>query len=275
MKKTTTLLCLLLSGSMLYAQYWFGPKIGLNYVNPLYQDDSFEDTYDVDNDFDFNVGLAFNYTATDMYSVYGEIVYERMNRDLRQNAPDGSLLVRSDVTNQFITVPVMLRVSLGRLPFHYYVNGGPKVSYWLASKGRTELSSFSERPPDPDTGATDLGFDYRLTFNPGKDNADDILLLSQPNRLQFGLVIGAGAFFDLISGARLMVDFRYTFGHSNFGFDDDDDVWFDFRDTDNYLETFEYTLNTASISIGYLFEYNAQLKRRGRSTNPQSNKRKK
>ena len=50
-----------------------GPKIGINYVDPIYQDESFErDLYDVDNDFDFQVGLALNYTATDLYScLYG------------------------------------------------------------------------------------------------------------------------------------------------------------------------------------------------------------
>ena len=116
--------------------------------------------------------------------------------------------------------------------------------------------------------------EYRATFNSGKDNGEDILLVSEPNRLQFGLTFGAGAFFDLISGARLMIDLRYAFGHSNFGFDNPNDSWFVYED-DQYVESFEYSLNTLSVSVAYLFEYDAQLKRRGKSTNPKSNKRKK
>ena len=76
------------------------------------------------------------------------------------------------------------------------------------------------------------------------------MFVEQANRLQFGLTAGAGAFFDLSSGARLMVDFRYTFGHSNLGFDTFADS-FDFPE-DDYVESFEYTMNY-NLSFGGLF----------------------
>lgn len=276
MKKNLLLVAAIILAHSSFSQYWFGPKIGLNYVDPLYQDNAIErDLYDVDNDFDFNAGVALNYTATDLYSVYTEIVYERMNRNLKNKAT-ATLESRSNSVNSFITVPVLLRISLGRLPFHYYVNGGPKISYWLASKGSLFLSSFEEAVIlDPVTGEALVPGpqDFRVTFNSAKANGEDVLLLKEPNRLQFGLAAGAGAFFDLASGARLMVDFRYTFGHSNLGFDEADSS-FDFPD-DLYVESFEYTMNTASVSIGYLFGYNAEFKRKGRSTNQKSNNKKK
>lgn len=258
------------------AQYWFGPKVGINYVNPVYQDASVEGTfYDVDNDLDIQAGLALNYTATDLYSVYTEIIYERTNRNL-VNKPSHNIKTESNSVNKFITIPVMLRISLGKLPFHYYVNGGPKISYWLASKGSFFLESFEEAVIlDPITGENlEPGpLEYKVTFNKDKDNGEDIIFMKQPNRLQFGLTAGAGAFFDLATGARLMVDFRYTFGHSNLGFDTPGDG-FSYPD-DSYVESFEYTLNTASVSIGYLFGYNSEFKRKGRSTDKESNKRKK
>lgn len=276
MKKSLLFIAVVALAHSSIAQYWFGPKIGINYVDPLYQDNAIErDLYDVDNDFDFNVGLALNYTATDLYSVYTEIVYERMNRDLK-NKPTAAIESYSNAVNSFITVPVMLRISLGQVPFHYYVNGGPKISYWVSSKGSLFLSSFEEAVIlDPVTGeALPPGpIEYRVTFNSAKANGEDVLLLKEPNRLQFGLAAGAGAFFDLASGARLMVDFRYTFGHSNLGFDEPDSS-FDFPD-DLYVESFEYTMNTASVSIGYLFGYSTEFKRKGRSTDEKSNKRKK
>ncbi len=269
MNKGFLLLTLLFAHHLSQGQYWFGPKVGINYVKSIYQDGTVDDTYDIDDDFDFNAGVALSYSADDMFSVYGEITYERMNRDLREKTDDGVLLVSSEAVNQFISVPVMLRITLGRVPFHYYVNGGPKVSYWLASRGSLFLSSLEESVNlDPVTGELlpPEPIDYKVTFNPAKDNIEDVLLLSQPNRLQFGLTFGGGIYFDLISGARLLFDFRYSFGHSNLGFDDDDDNWFDYRNTDDYLESFEYSLNTASVSVAYLFGYNAEFKRRGRST---------
>ncbi|MEP1096277.1 MAG: outer membrane beta-barrel protein [Cyclobacteriaceae bacterium] len=271
MKKSLSVIILLVVFQTANAQYWFGPKIGINYINPIYQEDSFEDElYDVENDLDFQFGFALNYTATDLYSVYTEIIYERMDRRLT-NQESNPILSISNASNSFITIPVMLRVSLGRLPFHYYVNGGPKISYWLASKGEVVLSSFEENI-DPETNEV-IPLTYKVTFNSKKENGDDLLLMSNPNRLQFGLAAGAGAFFDLATGARLMVDFRYTFGHSNLGFDTIGDS-FDFPD-DLYVESFEYTMNTLSVSVGYLFGYNSQFKRKGRSTDKESNRKKK
>jgi hypothetical protein len=224
------------------AQYWFGPKVGINYTNAVYQDPAIEgELYDVANDFDFHFGLALNYTATDLYSVYTELIYEKTDRHL-VNKPSNLASVTSNITNKFITIPVMLRVSLGRLPFHYYVNGGPKISYWLASKGDIYLPSFEESVIlDPVTGAAiEPGpVNYKVTFNSSKANGEDVYYMRDPNRLQFGLTGGAGAFFDLRTGARLMIDFRYTFGHSNLGFDTEADS-FDYPD-DFYVDSFEYT----------------------------------
>jgi hypothetical protein len=250
------------------AQYWFGPKVGINYTNAVYQDPAIEgELYDVANDFDFHFGLALNYTATDLYSVYTELIYEKTDRHL-VNKPSNLASVTSNITNKFITIPVMLRVSLGRLPFHYYVNGGPKISYWLASKGDIYLPSFEESVIlDPVTGAAiEPGpVNYKVTFNSSKANGEDVYYMRDPNRLQFGLTGGAGA--------RLMIDFRYTFGHSNLGFDTEADS-FDYPD-DFYVDSFEYTTNTLSVSIGYLFGYNAQFRRKGRSTDKESNNKKK
>ncbi len=276
MKKLLVFTVFVCLAQFAYSQYWFGPKIGISYVNPVYQDPAVErDLYDVDNDFDAQIGVALNYTATDLYSVYTEIVYERMNRDLR-NKTDNPDLVISNSVNDFITIPIMLRISLGRLPFHYYINGGPKLSYWLSSKGSIFLESFEEQVIlDPVTGETlpPGPQEYKVVFNSSKANGEDTRHVSDPNRLQFGLAAGAGAFFDLASGGRLMVDLRYTFGHSNLAFDDGSDA-FDFAD-DNYVESFEYTMNTATISVGYLFGYNAEFKRKGKSTDKKSNRKKK
>ena len=85
------------------AQYWFGPKVGISYFNPIYQDASIEDDlYDVDNDFDFQVGAALNYTATDLYSVYTEMVYERVNRKL-VNKSLNPFTTSSNSVNKFIS----------------------------------------------------------------------------------------------------------------------------------------------------------------------------
>ena len=42
-----------------------------------------------------------------------------------------------------------------------------------------------------------------------------------------------------------------------------------------YQENYEYTHNTLSVSLAYMFEYNTQLKRKGGSTSSASKKTKK
>ncbi|WP_425391331.1 hypothetical protein [Ekhidna sp.] len=266
------------------AQYWFGPKIGVSYIDHVYQETTYEkDSFNVDTDVNWQAGFAFSYTATDMYSVYGELVYEKVGKTLRDKgingAPEGDI-VYSQMTNHFISAPVMLRVTLGRVPFHYFVNGGPRLSYWVAGKGVHDLAAFEEFPPVADEDGNPLPVEYKITFNSDKASPDDFstAYVSKPNRLQFGLTLGGGMYFDLATGGRLMLDFRYTWVHSNMATNSSNDtnlIRGSSGDLDYYRENMEYYHNIATVGIAYLFSYNAKLKRKGRSTSSESNKKKK
>ncbi|MEO9870513.1 outer membrane beta-barrel protein [Ekhidna sp.] len=262
------------------AQYWFGPKIGVSYIDHVYQDKTYEkDSFNVDNDINMQFGFALSYTATDMYAVYGEIVYERVGKSLTDKETDGDKVTAS-MTNHFISVPIMLRVTLGTVPFHYYVNGGPRLSYWLGGKGEHDLESFAEFPPVSDEDGNALPVEYKLAFNSDNSSPGDFrtAFVSEPNRLQFGLTLGGGMLFDLASGGRLMLDFRYTWVHSNLATNTSRDtnlIRGSSGDADFYRENLEYYNNIATVGVAYLFSYSSQLKRKGKSTNKESNKKKK
>ena len=163
---------------------------------------------------------------------------------------------------------------MGRSPVRWYFNGGPKVSLWLSGKGRLEYA-------DDEIG-NDQGMvvqNYRVVFNRRKaiENQGEKYFVYEGNRLQYALTAGGGFYLDLANGARLMVDARYNWGHSNMGFNED------FNDANGtltinppiipengYQENYEYTHNTFSISLAYMFEYNTQLKRKGGSTSSES-----
>ncbi len=264
MKHVVTLLLIFLSGNA-YSQYWFGPKAGLNYTDHFYQESRYErDSFNIAKDINFQFGVALNYTATDLYSVYTEIVYERIGKHVKDLS--GGDIVSAKMTNNFISIPVMLRVSLGRVPFHYYINGGPKLSYWLSGNGVVLLDEFKEFRRDPTTGEA-LPFKYKVSFRSAGGLQEGKAHIERAERLKFGIVVGGGGFFDLENGARLMVDLRYNWGHSNLAFNYARDLSFD-----SYRENLEYTHNIASISVGYLFAYNSSFKRKGKSTNRESNK---
>ena len=263
-----------------YGQYWFGPKIGVSYIDHVYQDKTYErDSFNVDPNINMQFGLAFSYSATDRYSVYGELVYERIGKSLKDKETDGEV-VKATMTNHFISAPVMLRITLGKVPFHYFVNGGPRLSYWVGGNGTHDLRAFEEFPPVADEEGNALPVDYTLKFSSDNAAPDDFTtaFVSKPNRLQFGLTLGGGVYFDLASGSRLMLDFRYTWVHSNMATNSSDDtnlIRGSSADLDFYRENLEYYHNIASVGVAYLFGYNSDLKRKGKSTSKESNKKKK
>ena len=264
---------------MSFGQYWVGPKIGISYIDHVYQDKIYErDSFNVDPNINIQLGLAFSYSATDMYSVYGELVYERMGKTLRDKGSNGESVYAS-MTNHFISVPVMLRVTLGKVPFHYFVNGGPRLSYWLGGKGVHDLA-FEEFPLVSDEEGNPLPIEYKLKFNSDNVAPGDFrtAYVSKPNRFQFGLTLGGGVYFDLVSGSRLMLDFRYTWVHSSMATNTEDDtnlIRGSSGDLDYYRENMEYYQNIATIGVAYLFGYNGELRRKGKSTNKESNRKKK
>ena len=263
-----------------YGQYWFGPKIGVSYIDHVYQDKTYEkDSFNVKPDINWQAGFALSYAASDMYAVYGELLYEKIHKTVKDIATDGEV-ISNEMTNHFISVPIMLRVNLGKVPFHYYVNGGPRLAYWVGGKGIFRPTEDDEFWPVEDDDGNYLPLEYKLRFNSANASPDDYTTayVSKPNRLQFGLTLGGGVFFDIQGGSRLQLDFRYTWQHSNMATTTAANTNLDRGspgDLTFYRENMEYYHNFATIGVAYLFGYNSQLQRKGKSTSKESNKRKK
>ncbi len=243
----------------LSAQYWFGPKVGFHRTDHIYQATNYKsDSFNVKPNYNFQFGAVMTYQASDKYSVHTEVNFERYGKSLENFEGDPQAISKSN--SGFLTVPFVLRYNFGKAPFLFYINGGTKLSYWLYQNGTLENEFLQEGEPPI--------LDYRLVFRDDSSTDFDRRNLERPNRLQYALLAGGGMYFDLANEARIMLDIRYSFGHSNMGFNGSRD--FDFEP---YVEDFEYRHNALSISVGYMFEYNAQLQRKGRSTNKLSNKR--
>lgn len=279
-KSILSICVLMITLSSTYGQYWFGPKVGVSYIDHVYQEKAYEsDSFDVASNVNWQAGFAISYTASDMYAVYGELLYERVHKDLTDKQTGGEL-VKAQMTNHFISAPIMLRITLGKVPFHYYVNGGPRIAYWVGGKGTHDLAAFDEFPPVADEDGNPLPVEYTLKFNSANASPDDFstAYVSKPNRFQFGLTLGGGVYFDMQGGSRLQVDFRYTWQHSNMATNSSEDtnlIRGSSGDLDYYRENMEYYLNFATIGVAYLFSYDASLRRKGRSTSRESNKKKK
>jgi hypothetical protein len=137
----------------------------------------------------------------------------------------------SNTYNNFLTIPLMLRVNFGSIPVHFYVNAGPKVSLWLGGKGKIDLDELVENSVDP------IKYSYVYRQSAAKGNRK--LAIRDANRIQYALTAGGGMYLDLRNGSRFMIDLRQSWGHSNMGFNGSPDFsgWVD------YSENFAYTHN--------------------------------
>lgn len=266
---------MLLIYGVTFSQYWIGPKVGYHYTLHDYQDDRYLDNYTSAKDHNFEAGLVVTYTANDRYAVHGELYYEQISNRVRNKA---NFQVDSRTNYNYLSAPILLRISMGHAPVHWYLNAGPKVSFWLSGNGVLEYAD--------DEAGNEQGIvreDYKVVFNRSKAGLDEgPYFIYEANRIQYSLTAGGGFYLDLANGGRLMVDFRYNWGHSNMGFNEDVNVKNgtlningDFAPENGYFENYEFSNTTLSFSLAYMFEYNTQLKRKGGSTSGESKKTKK
>ncbi len=252
-----------------YSQYWFGPKVGTHLVSHRYQlKDYKSDSFKINPDVRWQVGFVLTYSASERYSVHTEINFERIQRVFK-NEPPQLPNVYSKTTSSFLSIPLMLRVNFGQGPVKFYANGGPKISLWMGGKGLIrDLDEFDEFL------GTDYEYEYRYVFNESKETFPETgradVAIVDPNRIQFALAAGVGAYFEIPNGSRIMLDLRYSHGHSNMGFNGSPGFTFE-----EYEENFEYANDMISVSVGYMLEFDQTLQIKGRSTNAQTNKSKK
>ncbi|MFY0599048.1 MAG: PorT family protein [Cyclobacteriaceae bacterium] len=244
------------------AQYWFGPKVGGNWSQFIYQEETYaQDSFKISPSYNFELGGIFIYQATKMFSVQGELYYERLSRTLNDR-PFFGQNVNSTMTYNFLSAPMLFKVSFGREPVHYYVDGGIKLKFWLGGNGEITSGETEEFDDGPEIV-------NKIVFRQSKSNTvSGSFAAREANIMQFGLSVGGGIYLDLITNGRFIIDFKYTFGHSNMGFNNNPDF---LNDVTGYNENFSFRTNTISVSLGYLFQYDVKLHTKGMSTSKASN----
>lgn len=263
MRKSILLFILFFTAFAAQAQYWFGPTVGFHLADHSYLSSTYDtDSFKISPNLNFHAGASFTYTANNTYSVYGELLYERIGKRVK-NITGVTLPADSKSQYHFISTPIMLRVNFrfGGSPVSAYVGGGTKLSYWLGGNGEIELQQFEE-----EFGEDESVLEYRMVYKQRKSSNKKLAFIDA-NRLQYSLQLGGGLNFDIVNESRIFLDFRFTFGHSNMGFNGSPNF-----EWDDYYENFEYRHHLYALSVGYILQYNAQLARKGKSTIKESNR---
>ena len=237
------------------AQFWFGPKVGVQRTNYKYRDDNHSNLYNVDVGLNYNVGVAIEYSTTGAFEIHTEIVYQRVSNKVTNKEFLDPIV--SESTYNYISAPLLMRAVFGTPPFNFYVNFGPRLSYWLGGSGSYFSDEFSDFSDDPRK--------YDIVFAEPTQNLvvqGDAFFIPRPNRLQYAFDFGGGLLLGINENQRVMIDVRYSFGHSNMAFNDGSDLGNLF----NYDEDLEYAHRMMIFSVAYVFGYDIQAKKKGRST---------
>jgi hypothetical protein len=254
-------LCIILliasAGPAAMGQMHIGPKVGLQAFAPSYKDATKYDNISSRPGIGFNAGFGLDYNVNKVFSFYTELVFAQRGKYLKGGIKD---MFEHKATYRYLEFPVLARLTysghIRKKYFKWYVNAGGSLNFWLSGSGHIKSFEYDESNVER--------LDYTVRFHEKPENAIDqtfIIYLSEPNKIQAGLVVGGGLLFDVNPHHILTTDLRYTFRQSWLGRDHDIDVGLS-----EYYEDFRSMEHILSISVAYLFEYNIGQGRKGKST---------
>lgn len=251
MIKYLAFFCCIFASSVTIAQHLrVGPKLGAQLSRPHYDDVNFYNGYKPRYGLGFHAGGVVNVKASEYFALHTELLYNRVRKHVV--GKDG-YAVNKDHFN-YLTAPLLLRGSLPLGQAEVYLNAGPSVNYWLGGRGFVRHDELDE------IQVYDL--DHRIAF--GEQTGDEltagVVHVTKPNRIQLGLDMGAGVLIPM-NNRYLMVDLRYSWGHTNMAQPDTD-----YLNLIYYNDNLSFANHSFSLSCAYLYELDLiKLTRKGKS----------
>lgn len=251
-------------------QFWVGTAVGGQLTRHVYKDVERHNFFSSTNDLNFHAGLVFEYQTDGVFGVHVEVDYLQMRTDVESRSyakTDFDKLdplpeVKTSIRNSFITLPLLAKASFGQGPLKFFLLGGPRLSYWLGGRGSFSGEALDEFESDEVTSQN-----FKVAFGELSDftgSSERLQVVERANRLQYSIDLGLGTMFDITDEQRVMVQFRYSFGHSNMAFNEGSG--FSGVTVDDYVEDQEYKNPQMVLSLAYVIGYNPELQRKGKSS---------
>ncbi len=268
MKAPLFLLFFILAGlSDMYAQVYVGPVAGGQFSWTKFDEDKHKDSYDVAGRWGWHAGASVSMKVRNRFFLHTSIVYSTKGRKV-SGLEDRML--SNTVRYNYIEMPIIYAVdfkgSLGNgKEFKYFLGIGPNISYWLGGRGSLYNSDLDE---SGDYIGSDM--EYKIVFR-GEDSVPepDEMNVADPNRIQLGLNLAAGMVFEPLPRQRFMVMLRYEIGHSFFSRTSNGTF-----DITHYEDVLQSRNQGPRLSLSYMVDLKIEDRKRGKSTNKQTNRKK-
>lgn len=204
---------------------------------------AFQDQHQSDYHIGGNIGAAITFPVMAPFSLHAELLYTMKGKSL--TIPDAS--IENTARYSYIEMPIMMRIEIWPQEA-VFLGIGPNLSYWVGGTGKLD---------DLETPAEFTKYDIYFGDN---GNPDD-LRVTDPNRLQLGLLFGIGKRFELQDDRKLIIEMRFEMGHSFLG--TEDGAYLESLDFNDNLES-KYRL--LSLNLGYFWSFHKKSKRKRSST---------
>lgn len=234
-----------------------GPIAGGQVSWVSYDDQDVKDLYRVDSRPGFHAGVNLSFAVRKRFYLHTAFMYSTKGKTVDGNVDP---MLHQEVRYRYIDVPVVYTVDfkarLGKLKeFKYFVGLGPNISYWLGGKGTLYTSDYHEANMAEPVA-------YKISFSEPVDGSDEALMtVADPNRIQLGLNLAAGAVFEPFGYQRVMVMLRYEFGHSYFSRTSNGI----FANT-YYQDVLQSRNQGFRLSVAYLINLKVEERKKGKST---------
>ena len=224
-----------------------GPKVGGGLSRAVFEEWQYKDSYQSHFTYAYQGGIVVNYKVNNVFSLHTEYLYAQAGKRVKGKETQEKHTERFN----YLSVPLLLRTSFRRGYTDYYFNIGPNLQYWLGGHGNIMLNELIE-PGYPQ------GVKYDIFFGEGQTSFEEVYS-TRPNRLQLGLDMGCGAMLP-IKKQFLMLDLRYTWGHTHLGKEGGRYLNFLF-----YEDNLQHANHLITLSVAYLFEFDFLEMKRGKS----------
>nr|WKN36883.1 outer membrane beta-barrel protein [Tunicatimonas sp. TK19036] len=200
-------------------------------------------------------GWSYTYAVNEALAFHSELVFSQKGKIQHYNS-SSTRVIEHTTRFQFLDAPVLLRITR---PFYqkkatWFVNAGPQLSYWLGGRGILKTYTFFGSQETEDQ-------EYKIRFS-GSKTADEVIVATDANRVQFGLAVGGGISLPVNrQGHQIMVNVRYVMGTTQLTGNESFAVGT--TDIEEYLG---YRHNALQLSTAYVFPINIMGIRRGKST---------
>jgi hypothetical protein len=226
------------------AQTFLGLKAGANATRISFDNEVYKDFYDTNFKPGFTVGGVFLMENKEKYGLNVEFLYSVKGKSVDSYAND---YLSNRANYHYLDFPILFRMKFNESKLRWFLQLGPEVSYWLSGNGEFEVYE-----PDRDVITK---YKYTINFGELKSSSDYLNMPEGSNRLQLGLAIGGGCSWKLDRGNYLLLDVRYTFGHTFMGPYEGSSI-----PNIGLVDNMEHTNNVASVSLVYYFDILEKLR---------------